>query len=450
MPHSCNPHHNNRFRNRLSHRGPDATNADSRGVAAEASRIRTPAEQEFPSRIRTAGEEELHRLSPAIVRSYKATLPPPPPPDWDGYCRRDMGPDAVRYVYDKMAIDEEWSVWKERSFHWWGYRLRQTVRALAPVREGRFLLTRVVICTDFLRDVPDSPRTLELLSALNMSAVMHSWIWNRSRRKIQLLSVGVVNEETAHWMFHQLAGMAALQCHLAHELAEPWSSVFGARPDWSPHPVGGFRPQPDDMVRVIDGVFRPWGERPSLFAGEEFLQTVQALRSRQLLSEGCSEEMSAELPFFGGRSALQLLFEERVLGQPPEPLETALIQMSSRVAHPRLGNGLFALLRLPLGIGNDMAWGHRFAAHLNRRWRIRGLVHPRFGAWCVNAIQNEVAYVLFVPNFQRATGLVNWVAGHLAVMNHTARLELCRYLGSDTPAAGVIPGLPPPSGGDPG
>jgi hypothetical protein len=377
-------------------------------------------------------------MPPSVARSWRAQQPPPPPPDWDGICRRDMGPDVVRFLYDRMAIEEEWSVRDERGFCWWGHRLKQTVRALRPVRDGRSLLTPIVVCTDFLADVPDSAQTLECLDALNMMTVMHAWVWNRRQRRIQLLSVGIVSEETAHWQSRQLLGPVAIQCQLAHELAEPWARLIGARPDWSGHPERGPRPEPDDMLCIIEGCFLPVGEKPSRFSGEELEQTASQLRARGLLSFASEAGLSAELPFLGDKTVVETLREAERLGRPADLVQTSLLEINPTIEHPRLGSGLFALLQTPLPIREDIDWGRRFAAHLNRSWRSRPWLFPRWGAWCVNPIRAVLAYVMFVPNFLWAPGLASWVAENFQLANLAARRELILYSAMDPPPAAVI------------
>lgn len=383
-------------------------------------------------------EEELARLPASVVRSYKAQLPPPVPADWDGVCRRDMGPEVVRYLYDKMAIDDEWAVWEERGFSWWGHRLRQSVRALKPVREDEFLLTRVVVWTDFLRDVPDRPRTYEALDVLNGMTLMHAYVWNRARRTIQLVSVGVVNEETAHWSARQMAGLMALQGQIAHEEVERWAKVIGARPAWSHHPRQGPRPKPDDMLHVIEGVFARHSDKPSLFRTEEFEATVAGLHSYAIPSACGPDAMTAEFPFFGKTPAALSVTEHILYGKPLSPQETALAELGNSSPHPRLGSGLLVLLQLPLNIREDPAWGRRFAAHLNRRWRARRFVYTRWGAWCTSPRTDSVAYAMFVPNFLWAPGLTTWIAWNLFHQSRMARDELNNYVLGDCPPGSVI------------
>lgn len=433
MPRSSKPSRPNRpCSGRPSSRLPGARANTAEGPGGPPSGL----EPLFPVRIPT--EDELAKMQPSVARSWRAQQPPPPPPGWDGICRRDMGPEVVRFLYDRMAIEDEWSVRDERGFCWWGHRLKQTVRAMRPVRDGRFLLTPIIVCTDFLADVPEGPKTLECLDALNMMTVMHAWIWNRQGRRIQLLSVGVVSEETAHWQSRQLLGPVAIQCQLAHELAERWADLLGARPDWSGHPAHGPRPDPDDMLRIIEGCFLPVGERPSRFSEEELEQTVEQLRGRGLLSFAHQGNLSAEFPFLGNRTVAEAILQERKLGRPAGPVQTSLLECSRTIEHPRLGSGLFALLQTPLPIEEDIDWARRFAAHLNRRWRSRTWLFPRWGAWCVNPIRSVLAYVMFLPNFLWAPGLAAWAAGNFFLANQVARRELLLYSAMDPPPEAIV------------
>lgn len=385
---------------------------------------------------RNPSEDEV-KAPPGAAPVWRVQQPAPPPADWDGVCRRDMGPEIVRYVYDRMAIDDEWSVRDERGFRWWAYRLKQTVRALRPVRDGRFLLTPIVVCTDFLADVPDGRKTLECLDALNMMTVMHAWVWNRRRRKIQLLSVGVVNEENAHWQSRQLLGPVAIQCQLAHELAEPWAGPFRARPDWSEHPVQGPRRKPDDMLGVIEGAFLPVGAHASQFSAQQLEQAAVQLRGQDLPAFANDGNLSAEFPFLGDRTAFESVLEGKRLGRPPGPVQTSLFECSRMIEHPRLGSGLFAVLQTPLQIREDIDWARRFAAHLNRCWRSRPLLFPRWGAWCVNPREAVLAHVMFIPSLLWDPELATWAAGYFQLANQVARRELALYSAIDPPPKAI-------------
>jgi hypothetical protein len=269
-------------------------------------------------------------------------------------------------------------------------------------------------------------------------AVMHSWVWNRRRRRIQLLSVGVVNEETAHWQSRQLLGPVAIQCQMAHELAEPWARLIGARPDWSSHPERGPRPEPDDMLRIIEGCFLPVGEKPSRFSVQEMEQVASQLRDQGLLSFASAAGLSAELPFLGDKTVVEILREAERLGRPAGPLHTSLLEINPTIEHPRLGSGLLALLQTPLPIREDIEWARRFAAHLNLAWRSRPWLSPRWGAWCVGPGRPVLAYVMFIPNFLWAPGLASWVAVNFQLVNLAARRELILYSAIDPPPPAVI------------
>lgn len=77
--------------------------------------------------------------------------------------------------------------------------------------------------------------------------------------------------------------------------------------------------------------------------------------------------------------------------------ETALWQLMADQPHPELGGGLFCLLELPHQIPDEVKLD-RMLGELNRMEMAPHDLPPHFGAWCRGNLQNNPAYVSFLPN----------------------------------------------------
>jgi len=46
---------------------------------------------------------------------------------------RDVGAVTLRYLHERLQIDEEWTQRRERGFSWWAHRLPQHIDAGRPI-----------------------------------------------------------------------------------------------------------------------------------------------------------------------------------------------------------------------------------------------------------------------------------------------------------------------------
>ena len=77
--------------------------------------------------------------------------------------------------------------------------------------------------------------------------------------------------------------------------------------------------------------------------------------------------------------------------------QTALWQLYADQPHPELGGGLFCLLQLPHRIGDETKLD-RVLNQLNQMEMEPHDLPPHFGAWCRGRVDNNPAYVAFLPN----------------------------------------------------
>jgi len=90
--------------------------------------------------------------------------------------------------------------------------------------------------------------------------------------------------------------------------------------------------------------------------------------------------------------------------------KTALFQLLADQPHPELGGGLFCLLQMPHQVG-DQNRLRQVCSQLNTMEMQAHDLPPHFGAWCEGRLDNNPAYVSFLPNAMR---MVNGIAVNAA------------------------------------
>jgi hypothetical protein len=91
-----------------------------------------------------------------------------------------------------------------------------------------------------------------------------------------------------------------------------------------------------------------------------------------------------------------------------EQMRTSLLQLTTREAHPRIGNGLFCRLELPLKMSDEDA--NETASRLNLLDFAAADSPPFFGSWCSSPQSGRVTYVSFWPNLLFHPGTAAMVA----------------------------------------
>ncbi len=309
--------------------------------------------------------------------------------------RGDMGPQVIEDLFQRMMIDEEWSVRRERSFTWWGHRLAQHVRA-EPVRESfGDDVVRVQAMTDLLKSVPDNGRTSDLLSALNTHASLSAFLWDRSRGRVTLISSAYFHAQNLPWLRLTFAGACAIQAADAHIKVDGLAEMLGAAPDESHHPTSGPRTVADDMLNVIERLFAAEGQKPSPFSREDFDSLLELPSAPWLLANADDTALTAELPFPGCR--------------PP----TALLRVDTEEKHPQLGSGALMLLKLPVSPGPEGAAvvSHKLNAAETTGWACS----HQLGAWCSDPEVQGVTFVSFVPTALYKPGLLENLVYSMAI-----------------------------------
>lgn len=311
----------------------------------------------------------------------------------------DVGPEALERLLDLMKIDEEWSARSPRAFRWWGHRQCQEVTAGPAVRSEGIVICPLQARTAMVRDVPLSDRLELFVATLNAQAALNAIVLDRAARKVYLSSHLVLHRGTLEWGLSLFAGAVATQAAEAVLLAELLASLGFGTPDETPHPLSGWRPEPDEMLGVAEQLYAPIGRQPSRFPASEFEKIERAVKGPSVLTNASGASLTAEFPFTGTTPSI-LRFARLRAGEAPGEPETALFQATAEAEHPRYGSGCLLLLRLPRpGITPEVV------NQLNLAEATGQFVGYGLGAWCV---ENETAvHACFLPSVAYRPGLLN-------------------------------------------
>jgi hypothetical protein len=298
---------------------------------------------------------------------------------------RDFGLETVEFLRERLQVDDEWAEPIERGFRWWAGPLAQSIWAEPLFDDGGVLMSRVHIQTDFLRGFRGQATEQE---AGLLALMKHATLSGPVRRagdptRLALASCVWVNDANMRWVRQLAAWAATIQGAEAFLMAPHIAPVLKARVDETDHPDSGPRDDPDEMLDIIEELVRPMGQEPSAFAGEEMLSVLEEhQRPPCVLAHGTDEGLSAEFPFRGGTSLLELLADEE---------------------NPRVGSGLLAHLTLPDGDNSPDG-----ALEMNER-ELRSALSsaPRshfLGSWA--PVEGGLTFCSFVPNAVHRPGLL--------------------------------------------
>lgn len=371
---------------------------------------------------------------------------------------RDLGQDALDAVYEALQVDRQWSVRDDRSFSWWGHRLRQRVWVDEPRESHGDRVYRLNAETALLEGLDTGAGTLKEISALNELADLSSLALESPSGRL-LFHANAYLHAGNRWMLQEVKGAIALQAAHAHELSGHLQREIGGRVAESSHPESGPRGEPDNMLDVA-AVFKEQGSAPTRFARGDFSEAAREASSFLVLATYDESSLSGEIAYRGRRPATvdheigdpqqrRALIEgygqvAREKGEtisaahsvvwlaasasPQADADTALLQIRSREDHPALGSGLVCVLWVPERLSDDEA--PRVANLLNIREATEWTEAHLLGSWCVR--DGRLAFVSFLPNMLLATSdssarrarLVNlivssairtqWAAGEMA------------------------------------
>jgi hypothetical protein len=323
--------------------------------------------------------------------------------------RTDVGTAAVDQIYKLWRVDEAWSLRDSRSFTWWGGDFRQRVQVDSGQEENGLLVYQLSAETDFICRVDSrAPDIAERLGLFNRFASSYAIVLDPPTGRVGLRSSVVLHEQNAKWIVPYFSTLAIIQPVDAQIKAAAFVEMLGGRIDSSSHPLSGVRAVHDDMLNIIQAVYRPKGAEPSRWLGAaEFEQFLSMTHQYGLFSTGDATGLSAELSFGD---------------------DTALITANADQRHPQLGHGLLLLLKLPVTFWKPGA--DHLAVELNTAEANTFAGSHLLGGWCSQEISGDrqlPVFAGFVPNAAYRPGLVPTLVMSLAQKARWARSQIAPY-----------------------
>ncbi|OBJ70972.1 hypothetical protein [Mycobacterium sp. 1274756.6] len=331
-------------------------------------------------------------------------------------------------LFQKMMIDQEWSVRRPNGFTWWGYRLAQHVEVDPPVSHHGVETSTVRVWTDVVRDIDPSSDPTEVLGAFNMQQTMGAYVWNQDAGTISECCTAFVAEDNVGHIANLMTMAATLQNASAHTRAHTLAEICGGIPNTSGHPEHGERPTMDDLLNVPEQVIIPAGQQPSKFAGPAMENLLDFLTRNGIVGNTSQTALNCAVPFADPDTAAAM-FAAALSGSDDGP-PMSRIELLADVSHPGVGNGLLVLMWLP--VSDERETIRRVANALNRSEAAGESLTPLLGAWCPAPTDKEgrrLAYCSFIPNLFARHGVIGdqilylrnrsayaaeWFAAHLA------------------------------------
>lgn len=293
----------------------------------------------------------------------------------------DVGVRVVDQVGHSLTLDREWSVRDERGFTWWGKDLAQRVWSEPGLDDDGFEIFRLHARTDLLRGFDATRENLSRLNAMAGFATTSGYLVDVAAGTVQLAASMYVHAETEDWVRRTFQLVTAIQAADAQLKVTVLADLTGAEIAASAHPTSGPRPQPDDMLDVLEHVASRLGRRESAWQGEQMRRLTEFVQrgSFTVLATGDETGLSAEFPLQS---------------------RTSLLTVTTQAENPQLGNGVLLILHLPMLIDQDD--GLRLAAELTRR-ELQALTRTHMiGAWCWR--DDGLHHVTFMPNVMHLGG----------------------------------------------
>jgi len=284
---------------------------------------------------------------------------------------RDLGPGILDWYERTCQVDETWRLREGRSLTWWPYAFRQVVTAEPPRQSLDATVTRVTAVTPISTGVPDDAPVEVVLFGSNVQASYSAMVFDPGRRAFFTSTAACFHEGNETWLRRLFAVAGVLQVAVPHGLERAAFDLLGA-PDIAGHPVSGRRPEPDDIIGIVNAVQAKGREPNPLGRG------VYAAAAAKLAELGIKARQEGE---------------SLVLILPAEHLEGGFTIVVNNAEHPGFGNGLF-LLQIAPAIPGQASLA-MYANDLNLRELTEPVDTHAFGAW-LKGPQDELNHVAFI------------------------------------------------------
>lgn len=299
----------------------------------------------------------------------------------------DLGDDVVKGIYQNLDIDKEWSTPIARGFAWWGHRFRQRIWTTPGFNDDGIVIHRLFAVTDAVCDIQIPQNSVDLLlSSLGELAIGSALVFSPPEKVIRLWSSVTIHQDISPWMGRLFASFAIIQLIEAEQKSEAIAKLVDGKIDQTSHPTSGHRGKPDQMLTILDAVFRPKGSKPSPWMGNpELVQIKNILNSSNSFSMVDEDGLTAEFQFGNATSMMRILASE---------------------PHPIIGSGVALSLNIPMwGTKEDAA---QIAGALNRAEADRQSMGHLLGSWFGKTVGDKSipAFSFFVPAALYQPGLL--------------------------------------------
>jgi hypothetical protein len=331
-----------------------------------------------------------------------------------------MAADAIREIHELWQIDEDRVVWvgdeassdfnhKPFGFDWWPGDFRVRVRAEGPHPEVEYPFFRLTVRTDHLTNLDiRNPRLPELLSTFNRFSSGYAMVTplpalavppqqpsiqgDEDSWKVNawLASSAYLHEAVRGWLPRLFGSLSLLQAIEGPIMAPLHADLLGAERMTSVMPGRGVSLELDGILEAGTELYAPWGAQPSRWAGSgEFPQVIERW-GRTEATFGHADE---------GALTLETSFGD----------ESALLRLITSEPHPRWGNGLLAIVSIPIFTNRQKV--HDLAQRLNftEGHVFNTMGAPFIGSWTAMDLGGDgvacPAYSGFIPNLLYREGL---------------------------------------------
>ncbi|MBI3965049.1 MAG: hypothetical protein HY329_05375 [Chloroflexi bacterium] len=332
--------------------------------------------------------------------------------------KADPGAEILDFVYQKLQIDDEWSVRESRSFTWWAHQLAQRIWIDGPVSEFGGQYYRIHAETEVVCDVSVTDRLHEALAAMNANVTMSALVCDEATGRVVFHCSANFRRENRQAIAQAFFQAAAIQAATAAAQAEPLAQILGGRVADSAHPTSGARWQPDDLLSIREAVYLRVSEglvsAPVGDFGRAFAADVRAIletnpRPPGVLANGDAGGLTIEYQCVNDLTGAEAIFGPR-RGIPG----TALFQAFPDASHPELGRGVLTTLRVPIGIETELQNKARAAQRLNAAEIAEPMDFHFLGSWCQHPSIGALSFVSFIPASVYWPGLLGALVWHLA------------------------------------
>lgn len=342
-------------------------------------------------------------------------------PFWATETKNDLGPDILRFVYESMMVDEEWSVREPRGFTWWGHRLRQRVWADPPEESGGFSIVRLHAETDLLRNVSGADNLYSFLSAMNYRAKAgtSAFVFNENEDEIRLHSTACIHVQNRSWLEKIFLLTAGIQISYAEIMADTLAAYLeGSEVNRTTHPGSGIRNEPDSMLEALPGIVAPQSSSTSIHSAKDFRDAADRLSGLFPVTSG-NGAFTAELPLEGPGPGIVypgVLYDIKSGREmiSSKGSKSARFTASTRKRHLNFGRGLFMSLEIPVSLMIPLE-GFIAAARLNATEVRESPACHLMGGWLYDYRMRKMTFSACVPAMMYKPGmLVNFVLSSAA------------------------------------